>query len=357
MILGKTTLSELAILRRSPRPRAGASTRNPWNPQRSAGRLQRRQRARRSPPGSSAPPRRPTAAARSGSRLPSAASFGLKPQRGPGADRAARPLERALGRAAASPARSPTPRSASTSSTAGRRRPGGPPAARASVRRGGGDGARTSCGSRSPSKPARAILPPIVSDEVRGGARRDRGAAALARPRRPPPRARASGWPATTSSPRYLGGIHDEIGDGPAPGAARGAHARLRPARPRLPGGARGPGDPRRGRRRGEDQPQLGAASTCSSRRPSASRRSRSVAGRARARCGPLLGISRVFCFTPIWNHTGQPAAAIPAGFSPSGLPRSVTLVGRPSDEPTLLSLAAQVEAERRWADRRPPLA
>ena len=35
------------------------------------------------------------------------------------------------------------------------------------------------------------------------------------------------------------------------------------------------------------------------------------------------LGMSRTYCFTPIWNHTGQPAAAIPAGFTASGLPLS----------------------------------
>ena len=69
-----------------------------------------------------------------------------------------------------------------------------------------------------------------------------------------------------------------------------------------------------------------------------------------------LLGMSRTYCFTPIWNHTGQPAAAIPAGFTPAGMPRSVTLVGRPAAEPMLLSLAAQLEAERPWADRRPAL-
>jgi amidase len=33
-----------------------------------------------------------------------------------------------------------------------------------------------------------------------------------------------------------------------------------------------------------------------------------------------------------------------------------VQLVGRPNDEGTLLSLAAQIEAERPWAHRRPPL-
>jgi amidase len=47
---------------------------------------------------------------------------------------------------------------------------------------------------------------------------------------------------------------------------------------------------------------------------------------------------------------------ALPAGFTARGLPRSVTLVGRPNGEPTLLSLAAQIESERPWADRRPPV-
>jgi amidase len=31
-------------------------------------------------------------------------------------------------------------------------------------------------------------------------------------------------------------------------------------------------------------------------------------------------------------------------------------LTGRPSDEATLLSLAAQLEAEQGWADDRPPV-
>jgi amidase len=69
-----------------------------------------------------------------------------------------------------------------------------------------------------------------------------------------------------------------------------------------------------------------------------------------------LLGMSRTYAFTPVWNHTGQPAAAVPAGFTEAGLPLSVTLVGRPGDEATLLSLAAEIEAERPWADRRPPV-
>jgi amidase len=68
-------------------------------------------------------------------------------------------------------------------------------------------------------------------------------------------------------------------------------------------------------------------------------------------------GNARVIaCATP-WNQTGQPAAAVPAGWTDDGLPRAVQLVGRSGDEPTLISLAAQLEAERPWADRRPPLA
>jgi amidase len=68
-----------------------------------------------------------------------------------------------------------------------------------------------------------------------------------------------------------------------------------------------------------------------------------------------LLGMGPVYPFTPPWNATAQPAAAVPAGFDGDGLPRSVQLVGRPNDESTLLSLAAQIEAERPWADHRPP--
>jgi amidase len=59
--------------------------------------------------------------------------------------------------------------------------------------------------------------------------------------------------------------------------------------------------------------------------------------------------------FNVLWNATGQPAASVPAGFSGTGLPLAVQIVGRPNDEGTLLALAAQLEAARPWADRRPP--
>jgi amidase len=80
--------------------------------------------------------------------------------------------------------------------------------------------------------------------------------------------------------------------------------------------------------------------------------------GRLQGR-GALWSLNAVAGWVPfngVWNLTGQPAAAVPAGLSPEGLPRSVQLVGRPQDEATLLSLAGQLEAERPWAELRPPL-
>ena len=67
-----------------------------------------------------------------------------------------------------------------------------------------------------------------------------------------------------------------------------------------------------------------------------------------------INGMSNVYPYAAAWNYTGQPAATIPAGFTDSGLPRSVMLIARPNDEATLISLGAQLEAERPWADRRP---
>ncbi|MDQ3145780.1 MAG: amidase [Actinomycetota bacterium] len=60
--------------------------------------------------------------------------------------------------------------------------------------------------------------------------------------------------------------------------------------------------------------------------------------------------------FQAIFNATGQPAAVVPWGLDAAGLPTSVQLVGRPSDEATLLALSAQIESARPWAHRRPSI-
>jgi amidase len=72
---------------------------------------------------------------------------------------------------------------------------------------------------------------------------------------------------------------------------------------------------------------------------------------------GATMGAGDITPFTIPWNVSGQPAASLPAGFTDRGLPLAVQLIGRPHDETTLLSLAAQVEAERPWAERKPDLA
>jgi amidase len=70
-----------------------------------------------------------------------------------------------------------------------------------------------------------------------------------------------------------------------------------------------------------------------------------------------LLGMSRFYPYCGPWNHLGNPAMAVPAGIGAAdGMPLSVQIVARPGAEATLLSLAAQIEAERPWADRRPPI-
>ncbi len=69
-----------------------------------------------------------------------------------------------------------------------------------------------------------------------------------------------------------------------------------------------------------------------------------------------LLASTSMIGYCAIWNVTGHPAAAVPAGLSADGLPTSVQLVGRRGDETTLLALSAEVESARPWADRRPPV-
>lgn len=70
----------------------------------------------------------------------------------------------------------------------------------------------------------------------------------------------------------------------------------------------------------------------------------------------PSFGRSGQFTpFTAIANLTGQPAISVPLFHGDDGLPLAVQLVGRPAGEAGLLTLAAQLERERPWADRRPP--
>jgi len=83
---------------------------------------------------------------------------------------------------------------------------------------------------------------------------------------------------------------------------------------------------------------------------------SRVGAYQRRGAVATLLLVSARVPFQEIFNMTGQPAAVVPWGLDGDGLPLSIQLVGRPSDEATLLSLSAQIEKARPWSQRRPPV-
>ncbi len=204
------------------------------------------------------------------------------------------------------------------------------------------------------AKPARAVLPPIVSDEVvEGLAEIERVLRSLGHDvRRHDP---SFGLTGQDFVPRYLGGIHDDVAGVPHP--------------ERLESRTRGFG------RLGRLYSGRLAARATAKRAVDYERIDRSwrefdvlvtpTTGEPPIEVGrwegngalrTMLGMSRTYAFTPIWNLTGQPAAAVPAGFTAEGLPRSVTLVGHANDDARLVSLAAQIEAETGWPEHRPPV-
>lgn len=61
--------------------------------------------------------------------------------------------------------------------------------------------------------------------------------------------------------------------------------------------------------------------------------------------------------WTPVSNATGQPAMSVPLYWNREALPIGIHCIGRYGDEATLYRLASQLEQERPWFDRLPPMA
>jgi len=69
---------------------------------------------------------------------------------------------------------------------------------------------------------------------------------------------------------------------------------------------------------------------------------------------GPTL--RRYMPGTALFNMSGQPAMSVPLAWNRAGLPLGMMFAGRFGDEATLLRLAAQLEQERPWRTKRPPV-
>jgi amidase len=70
----------------------------------------------------------------------------------------------------------------------------------------------------------------------------------------------------------------------------------------------------------------------------------------------PLRDYTEWFYLTYAITLTGLPAISVPCGFTRSGLPIGLQIVGRRRQEAAVLRAAAAFEAAAPWADRRPPI-
>ncbi|MBI3302774.1 MAG: amidase [Deltaproteobacteria bacterium] len=78
--------------------------------------------------------------------------------------------------------------------------------------------------------------------------------------------------------------------------------------------------------------------------------RSAMIAGREVSLMAALISATCPF------NLTGQPALTVPCGFTTSGLPLALQVVGNPFDEATVLQVGHAYEAHTSWHERRPPV-
>lgn len=72
---------------------------------------------------------------------------------------------------------------------------------------------------------------------------------------------------------------------------------------------------------------------------------------------GRLRPIADWCPFTQLMNHTGQPAASVPIGSTPEGIPVGMQIVGGKFDDLLVLRVAAAIEAAQPWRELWPPIA
>ncbi len=66
--------------------------------------------------------------------------------------------------------------------------------------------------------------------------------------------------------------------------------------------------------------------------------------------------LSAIISATCPFNLTGQPALTVPCGFTTSGLPLAIQIVGKPFDEATILQIGHAYEVHTEWHQQRPSL-
>jgi amidase len=66
--------------------------------------------------------------------------------------------------------------------------------------------------------------------------------------------------------------------------------------------------------------------------------------------------ISKLVAYTFVYNASGQPAMSIPLYWTADNIPIGIQFAAPFGDEATLFRLAAQLEQERPWIDKKPPI-
>ena len=357
IVVGKTNLPELAIFGFTESATWGA-TRNPWNPQRSPG---------GSSGGSGAAVASGMVALASASdgagsiRIPAASCglFGLKPSRGriPLAPDALVHDDEHWNGMSVSGCLSRTVLDTALYldiTSGGSKERGAPPAPERPFAESTASDPGTLRIAYSTNAP-RALMPPIVSDSVKGAVA-DTAEAMASLGHQVSERDPDWGNIGNQISIRYMRGIADDVAMTPHPERlerrVRQLRRMARPIGDRLLERARGELERRDAERIGSVFQSFDVLMTPAMGDTAVPLRK--WEGQAAPRV--LLGQTRCYAFTPAWNHLGFPAASVPAGFADDGMPLAVQLIAPFGREDLLLSLAAQLEAERPWADAKPPI-